>query len=512
MAASPAPIVRTPARLVGHWSDARLAARVADGDDTAAEILFGRHEPALRRYCHGLLSHSEDARDATQDTLERALVALRTSGPPRHLKAWLYRIAHNEAVALAGRRRENVVVPEDHPAPGHDVQGIVEQRADMADLLADLQALPERQRAALLMRELCGLSLVEIASALQITPEAAKTTISDARVGLQHQARGRSIDCDTIRSTLSANDGRQLRARTTRAHLQACAGCREFHGALRHRPHGLQALFPLPALVAITHGTSAGTGLQSLVRSVRRLVGQPSTAGPAAAGVAAALDLVVLVDAGPSRPAAAATPPERRTAQAPEPAATRAPEPRIPRSTPPQRNRRIRARTRPTPQATRPAVPAPSTPPVDRPAIRRPAAAPPPAVDPAEAPATDAAAETPMDCTAVVDGLPTPAPAAAALTPVIDIVKTLPVTVACQAAGAPPLPTVPALPITVPDLPDLPPLPIPTEAASAAADPVCAATAAPAPGTEAITAPTDLTINALCTNGRTSWHWTGPAS
>lgn len=513
--------MRAPLRQSGG-SDARLAVRVAGGDDAAAEILFGRHEPALRRYCQGLLGHPEDGRDATQSALERALVALRDSGPPRHLKAWLFTIAHNEAITLVARRREHPIVPEDLPAQGPDVHAIVQRRADLADLLADLQSLPERQRAALLMRELCGLPVTEIASVLQITPAATTSTIYEARDRLQHQARGRNLDCDTIRSTLSANDGRLLRARTTRAHLQVCEGCREFRSALRHRPRSLQALFPLPALAAAVHGAGAEATLRTFVRSLRRLVSQPSTAGSAAGvAVTAAFALVVLVDSGPSQPAAAATAPQPRPAPATQPAAKSVQEPRVPRSTPPQQERSNRLGGRTASQA-RPAAPQPTTPKTDRAPAQIPAAPPAPAAT-AQAdahPAAPAAPTAPMDCTAVVEGLPTPGPAAAALAPVVDVLKSLPVTVACQTPGAPALPEVPALPIPIPAVPELPPLPTVDAATDAVGappvpsspDPVCAATAAPLPGTERITAPADIAVRAQCADGHTRWQWAGTAS
>ena len=57
----------------------------------------------------------------------------------------------------------------------------VEQRARLRQLVADLRALPERQRGALVMRELSGLSHAEIATALGITAPQAKQAILEAR-------------------------------------------------------------------------------------------------------------------------------------------------------------------------------------------------------------------------------------------------------------------------------------------------------------------------------------------
>src|SRR5258708_28972971 len=109
----------------------------------------------------------------------------------------------------------------DEPAAGS-----TEERADvrgrLAQLVADLQDLPERQRGALVMRELSGLSHEEIAIALQTTPGAAKQAIFDAREALAEFAEGRAMGCDQAREAISAGDRRVLRGRRLRAHLASC--------------------------------------------------------------------------------------------------------------------------------------------------------------------------------------------------------------------------------------------------------------------------------------------------
>jgi len=86
------------------------------------------------------------------------------------------------------------------------------------------------------MRELGGLAFADVAGALQVSPTAAKQSVYEARCALQEMQAGRSTGCDVIRRTLSDGDRRSLRAMKLRAHLRACAGCRNIEHALNRRP------------------------------------------------------------------------------------------------------------------------------------------------------------------------------------------------------------------------------------------------------------------------------------
>jgi RNA polymerase sigma factor (sigma-70 family) len=242
------PILRGPLRLLG---DERLAALTSAGDARAFEVLFERHHRALYRYCRSILRHDEDARDALQGTMASALEALGRGGRDVAVRPWLFRIAHNEAVTLLRRRRPTVelesVAPPTTPGPEREVA----DREEIALLWADLQELPERQRGALVMRELSGLAHEEIAAALAVSAGAAKQAIFEARTALHDFAEGRAMDCGDVRRVISDADGRALRGRRMRAHLRACAGCAAFRAEIGSRRANLAALAPpLPVSAA----------------------------------------------------------------------------------------------------------------------------------------------------------------------------------------------------------------------------------------------------------------------
>jgi RNA polymerase sigma factor (sigma-70 family) len=229
-------------------SDGRLARLARGGSAAAFAALYQRHHQALYRYCLSIVRTPEDAQDALQSTFERAFAALQASRRDVAMRPWLFRIAHNEAVSILRRRRGGDDQIDAEVPSASTVEGTVAQRERLAMLVADLQELPVRQRAALLMRELSGLSIAEIAVALSISPGVAKQTLFEARASLHAFAEGRATQCEVVRRAISDGDGRALRGRAVRAHLRACAACEEFRALIDTRRVDLRALVPpLPA-------------------------------------------------------------------------------------------------------------------------------------------------------------------------------------------------------------------------------------------------------------------------
>ena len=227
-------------------SEGALRSRAARGDAVAFAAVYERHHQALYRYCRSILRHDEDAQDALQSTMTRAFAALQDEQRDFELRPWLFRIAHNEAITILRRRRETRELDE-QPALG-DLEDRVAEREELRLLQLDLADLPERQRAALVLRELNGLSHAEIAVVLELSTGAVKQAIFDARSALFSFREGREMACHDIRRMLSDGDGRVLRGRGVRGHLRACPDCRRFRADLEQRPKSLRALAPpLPA-------------------------------------------------------------------------------------------------------------------------------------------------------------------------------------------------------------------------------------------------------------------------
>src|SRR3954451_1942340 len=123
-----------------------LRSRAAQGDAAAFARIYERHHEALYGYCQSLLRDDQDAQDALQSAMESAFAALQREQVDGELRPWLFRLAHEQALAIRSRRRE-LVTPADTSGsePGTDER--FAERELLRDLRDDVAELPDRQRA-----------------------------------------------------------------------------------------------------------------------------------------------------------------------------------------------------------------------------------------------------------------------------------------------------------------------------------------------------------------------------
>lgn len=139
--------------------------------------------PDLYRYCRHLAHSPWDAEDMAQEAMARAFVSLGLMDePPRHPRAWLFRIASNLWLNRARQMRELLLeqgadLPE---APPGAEPRLVREAA--GTLIAQLSP---QERAAVVLKDAFGLSLEEIAEALSTTTGAVKAAL--------HRGRGKLV-------------------------------------------------------------------------------------------------------------------------------------------------------------------------------------------------------------------------------------------------------------------------------------------------------------------------------
>jgi RNA polymerase sigma factor (sigma-70 family) len=244
------------------YSDDRLARQAARGDERAFAAIFRRYHQGLYRLCLAIVGNPADAQDALQNTMVKVLRALPGEERRIELEPWLYRIARNESVELLRRRREPRQLDAELAAPGFGLAEEAASRERLRQLISDLDELPERQRGALVMRELAGLDFAEIGTALGTSAAVARQALYEARLSLRQMDEGREMGCEGVTRALSDGDGRVTRRRDIRAHLRGCAGCRRFRNDIEARERDFAALAPLPALAAagILQGLLGGGG------------------------------------------------------------------------------------------------------------------------------------------------------------------------------------------------------------------------------------------------------------
>ena len=134
-----APAIRTEAELAGALEHLEYA-------------IFRRYHQELYRYCRAILSNPDDAQDALQSTMAAALRALPGEQREISLRAWLYRVAHNEAISILRRRQQTLDPNQIEQLRTPAAEAEADSRERMRRLVIDLRTLPERQRSALVMR------------------------------------------------------------------------------------------------------------------------------------------------------------------------------------------------------------------------------------------------------------------------------------------------------------------------------------------------------------------------
>ena len=197
-------------------ADTQLLSAARKGDEDAYRRLVEPRRAELHAHCYKMLGSVHDAEDALQDALLRAWRGIGRFEGRSSLRAWLYRIATNTCMDLAGKRR---VLPIDfgpgadpHDSPGvpvvedvwvepyPDTELSYEQRESVElAFVAALQHLPETQRAVLILREVLGFSAQEVADTLDTTVASVNSALQRARKSVDERMPERSQQ-ETLRA------------------------------------------------------------------------------------------------------------------------------------------------------------------------------------------------------------------------------------------------------------------------------------------------------------------------
>jgi len=175
--------------------DARLMLAFRAGDRAAFETLFQRHTPPLVNFLARMVRDRGRAEELAQEVFIRIYNARERYEAKARFSTWMFGIAHNLALNdldRAWRKRERPMddgAETRHADPGAGPEEQVDARRTSERLETALRGLPERQRAALLLRTNEGLGYDEIAEALGVSMASVKSLIHRAREGLSQKLR-----------------------------------------------------------------------------------------------------------------------------------------------------------------------------------------------------------------------------------------------------------------------------------------------------------------------------------
>lgn len=176
--------------------DALLITRAQAGEAAAFDQIVITHQRRIIALAWRLLGNNEDARDAAQETFLRVYKHLHKFDPAQDFSGWLYRIAVNVCRDLGRKRRSQQAWQtsfEGELAAGHLIEPISPHDTEAATMLAQdqlillraLATLTEKERAAIVLRDLEGLPSAEVARILGSSQTTVRSQICTARVKLK---------------------------------------------------------------------------------------------------------------------------------------------------------------------------------------------------------------------------------------------------------------------------------------------------------------------------------------
>jgi RNA polymerase sigma-70 factor (ECF subfamily) len=245
-----------------------IAAAMA-GDAAAFAAVTERHRRALHVHCYRMLASFDEAQDAVQECFLHAWRSRESFDGSALFRAWLYRIATHVCLDLLRRRSRRLPalhtvadVPWLQPYPDRlldevaprddepDARAVERETIEIAFLTA-LQALPPRQRAVFIARDVLGWPASETAALLQTSVAAANSALQRARATMQERLPARRGDWT---STAPSAQEQELLARFIDAHERCDAAAalaiasEDIRIAMPPYPHrfaGRDALAPL---------------------------------------------------------------------------------------------------------------------------------------------------------------------------------------------------------------------------------------------------------------------------
>ncbi len=166
--------------------DASLVRECVGGNPSAFEELLTRYERPVYNVALRIVGHREEARDVTQTVFLRAWEHLDAYDPRYRFFSWLYRIAVNESLDAAARRRPgDSPLVDTRPALERGPDGRLADAESAAAVRRAIAALPPDARAVLVLRHYLECGYREMAEILGIPEKTVKSRLFTARERLR---------------------------------------------------------------------------------------------------------------------------------------------------------------------------------------------------------------------------------------------------------------------------------------------------------------------------------------
>jgi RNA polymerase sigma-70 factor, ECF subfamily len=202
---TPSAAVAAAARKAAAPVDDRELVRRAQAEDQGAfEELVRRHQHRVVAVAGGILRQREDVEDIAQQVFVKAYFSLKRFDQRAAFSTWLYKITVNECWDLLRKRKVRPLVyesdlsedqarqfgaPEERSTPSPDISDTLEARQKVERLL---ECLDERDKMMLILKEVEGFAVEEIADILDLNANTVKVRLFRARRRIVTEARKRA--------------------------------------------------------------------------------------------------------------------------------------------------------------------------------------------------------------------------------------------------------------------------------------------------------------------------------
>jgi RNA polymerase sigma-70 factor (ECF subfamily) len=181
---------------MARGDDSDLVARLQRGDEAAFITLVDQHDAALRRTARTFVSTPASADDAVQDTWVAVLAGLASFEGRSSIKTWIFQILINRARTRGAREARWLAVSSVQDGDAADVElhrgdesttptQLLLRKELGAALSHAMLALPERQRAVVVLRDALGWSPEDVCSALAVNETNQRVLLHRARTRLR---------------------------------------------------------------------------------------------------------------------------------------------------------------------------------------------------------------------------------------------------------------------------------------------------------------------------------------
>lgn len=164
-------------------NEALLVARVVSGDREAFDAIMGVHEDRVFSVCLRILGDREEALDAAQDTFLAVFRKAHQFKADSALGTWIYRIAVNTCYDRIRRskRRPAVPFPEHLDPSDPSAEAAIESAGIRPEIAKALSSLPPGFRSAVVLSDIEGMTMSEVARVLEVPVGTAKSRVFRGR-------------------------------------------------------------------------------------------------------------------------------------------------------------------------------------------------------------------------------------------------------------------------------------------------------------------------------------------